>query len=61
MPRPRQIRDPVRLRIEIDRSLHRRLIERCGKQTLRDGRVVPLAELVREILGEAVPENDKQN
>ena len=61
MSRPRQIRDPVKLRIEIDRTLHRRLVERCGQQTLRDGRVKPLAELVREILSEAVPENDKKN
>ena len=60
MARPRRIRDPVRLKIEIERSLHRRLIERCGEQTVKEGRVKPLAEMVREILGDAVAGNDKK-
>ncbi len=61
MGRPRRIRDPVKLKVEIERTLHRRLIERCGKQTLKEGRVKPLAELVREILGDALAENDKKD
>lgn len=50
----------MRLKIEIERSLHRRLIERCGEQTVKEGRVKPLAEMVREILGDAVAGNDKK-
>ena len=54
MPRPRQLIQPTKLRTEIDRSLYRRLVELCGQQTLRRGRVVPMSEMVREILGDAV-------
>jgi len=54
MPRPRQLIQPTKLRTEIDRSLHRRLVELCGQQTLQRGRVVPMSEMVREILGDAV-------
>jgi hypothetical protein len=61
MGRPKRIRDPVKLKIEIDRTLHRQLIERCGEQTVKEGRVKPLAELVREILGDAVAGKDKKS
>lgn len=60
MGRPRRIRDPVKLKVEIERTLHRQLVERCGEQTVKDGRVKPLAELVRELLSDAIGESNKK-
>jgi hypothetical protein len=54
MPRPKKLKDPVRLPAMIERQTYQSLMSLSGKRSLVEGRVVSLAEYVRSILEKAV-------
>lgn len=53
MPRKKSILEPVKLRVIVDCELHHRLIRLCSHESILKKRIVPLGEMVRELLDKA--------
>jgi hypothetical protein len=54
MPGKTENEKPVKLRVHVTNDLHQRLVQLCGLQTLEEGRMVTMTELLRELLERGV-------
>lgn len=54
MPIDKENENPIKLRVHVSKQLHQQLIQLCGLQTLEEGRLVTMSELLRDLLEEGV-------
>ncbi len=54
MPRNTENNYPVKLRVHVGNEMHQQLIQLCGLQTLEEGRMVSMSEVLRGLLEKGV-------
>jgi hypothetical protein len=54
MPGKNESENPIKLRVHVSDELYQKLVQMCGLQTLEEGRLVTMSELLRGLLAKGV-------
>lgn len=53
MPGKNESENPIKLRVHVSDELYQKLVQMCGLQTLEEGRLITMSDLLRGLLDKA--------